>query len=235
VLGVGQGKVISDDVKILALDTSTEACSVALLADGHTCDRFELGVQHSLRILAMIDEVLAEAAFALADLDALAFGRGPGSFTGLRIGAGVIQGLAFGAGLPVVPVSSLAAMAQGQRQSRVLAAFDARMSQVYWGAYRRGPDEIMTLVDDEGVLAPGKVPVPEGGDWFGVGSGWDQYADQLKARLGDRVRGWSQGGHPHARDVARLGELGFNKHEAVSAEQALPVYLRDNVVTRPSP
>lgn len=221
-------------MKILALDTSTEACSVALSADGHIRERFELGAQHSSLILEMVDEVLAAAALSLANLDALAFGRGPGSFTGLRIGAGVVQGLAFGAGLPVVPVSSLAAMAQGQRQSQVLAAFDARMSQVYWGAYRRGPDEIVTLVGDECVVAPGKVPLPQAGDWFGVGSGWDHYADELIARLGDRVRDWSEGGHPHARDVARLGEVGFSNHEAVSAEQALPVYLRDNVVVRPS-
>ncbi len=208
---------------------------MALLTDGHTRERFELGIQHSSLILAMVDEVLAEAALALADLDALAFARGPGSFTGLRIGVGVVQGLAFGAGLPVVPVSSLAAIAQGQRQSHVLAAFDARMSQVYWGAYRRGPDQVMTLVGDECVAAPGKVPLPEAGDWFGVGSGWDRYSDELIARLGDRVRDWAQGGHPHARDVARLGEVGLNNHEAVSAEQALPVYLRDNVVMRPTP
>ncbi|MDH3673028.1 MAG: tRNA (adenosine(37)-N6)-threonylcarbamoyltransferase complex dimerization subunit type 1 TsaB [Gammaproteobacteria bacterium] len=222
-------------MKILALDTSTEACSVALSVDGHSCDRFELGVQHSSLILAMVDEVLAEATLALADLDALAFGRGPGSFTGLRIGAGVAQGLAFGAGLPVVPVSSLAAMAQGQRRDRVLTAFDARMSQVYWGAYRRGPDGIATLMGDEQVVAPGDVPVPETGDWFGVGSGWDQYAEELKARLGDRVQDWAQGGYPHARDVARLGESGFNSDEAVSAEHALPVYLRDNVAVKQSP
>ncbi len=228
-------KVISDDVKILALDTSTEACSVALSVDGDICDCFELGVQHSSRILGMVDEVLAEATLALAEMDVLAFGRGPGSFTGLRIGAGVAQGLAFGARLPVVPVSSLAAMAQGQRQSRVLAAFDARMSQVYWGAYRRGSDGIVTLMGDERVVAPGEVPVPEAGDWFGVGSGWDQYAEELKARLGNRVQDWSQGGHPHARDVARLGESGFNNDEAVSAEHALPVYLRDNVAVRQSP
>jgi tRNA threonylcarbamoyladenosine biosynthesis protein TsaB len=222
-------------VKILALDTSTEACSVALSVDGHTCDCFELGVQHSSLILAMVDEVLAEASLALAELDVLAFGRGPGSFTGLRIGAGVAQGLAFGAGLPVVPVSSLAAMAQGQPQSRVLAAFDARMSQVYWGAYCRGPDGIMTLMGAERVVAPEEVPIPEAGDWFGVGSGWDQYAEELKARLGHRVQDWSQGGYPHARDVVRLGESGFNNDEAVSAEHALPVYLRDDVAVRPSP
>ncbi|MFQ5546206.1 MAG: tRNA (adenosine(37)-N6)-threonylcarbamoyltransferase complex dimerization subunit type 1 TsaB [Acidiferrobacterales bacterium] len=222
-------------MKILALDTSTEACSVALSVDGHIYDCFELGAQHSSRILAMVDEVLAEATLALADLDALAFGRGPGSFTGLRIGASIAQGLAFGVGLPVVPVSSLAALAQGQRQNRVLAAFDARMSQVYWGAYRRGPEGIMTLMGDERVVAPAEVPVPEAGDWFGVGSGWDQYAEELKVRLGHRVRDWAQGGHPHARDVARLGESGFNNNEAVSAEHALPVYLRDNVAVKKSP
>lgn len=221
-------------MKILAFDTSTEACSVALAVDAHICDRHELGVQHSSCILEMVDEVLAEAALVLADLDALAFGRGPGSFTGLRIAAGVVQGLAFGAGLPVVPVSSLAAMAQGQPQSRVLAAFDARMSQVYWGAYRRTPDGTVTLVGDECVLAPGEVPLPGSGDWFGVGSGWDQYAEELRARLGDVVQGWSRGGYPHARDVARLGELGLKNDEGVSAEHVAPIYLRDNVVVAPS-
>ena len=217
-------------MKILAFDTSTEACSVALSVDAHICERHELGVQHSSRILGMVDEVLAEAALVLVDLDALAFGRGPGSFTGLRIAAGVVQGLAFGAGLPVVPVSSLAAMAQGQQQSRVLAAFDARMGQVYWGAYRRGPDDIATLIGDELVVAPEKVPIPETGNWRGVGSGWDQYADKLRARLGNCVQDWSEGIHPHAGDVARLGELGFRNDEAVTAEYVLPIYLRDNVV-----
>jgi tRNA threonylcarbamoyladenosine biosynthesis protein TsaB len=132
-------------VNILALDTSTEACSVAIWSDGAVTDRFEYGTQHSERILAMVDELLAESGFALARFDAIAFGRGPGSFTGLRIGAGVAQGLAFGADIPVTPISSLAALAQGVDAPRVLAAFDARMNQVYCGAYVKNAQGIIEL------------------------------------------------------------------------------------------
>src|SRR5258707_1196536 len=121
-------------MKLLALETSTEACSVALSLDGAVVERFELGQRHGERLLPMVQEILSESGVALTQLDALAFGRGPGSFTSLRIGAGVTQGLAFGADLPVVPVSSLAVLAQGENAAKILAAFDARMRQVYWGA-----------------------------------------------------------------------------------------------------
>ena len=117
-------------MKLLALETSTDACSVALRLDGETFELHESGVKHSSRLLPMIEQLLAEAGLALAQLDALAFGRGPGSFTGLRIGAGVTQGLAYARELPVVPVSSLAALAQGSDAARVLTAQDARMQEV---------------------------------------------------------------------------------------------------------
>ena len=147
-------------MKILALDTSTDACSVALSVDALVCERFERGQKHSSRILSMVDEVLAESGLSLTQLDALAFGRGPGSFTGLRIGTGVVQGLGFGADLPVVPVSSLATLAQGQDARCVLAAFDGRMSQVYWGAYLSNADGLVELRGREQVLAPCDVPLP---------------------------------------------------------------------------
>ena len=222
-------------MKILAFDTSTEACSVAVWADGATIERLELGSQHSERILPMVQEVLAEAGLGLKQLDAIAFGRGPGSFTGLRIGAGVTQGLAFGADLPVVPVSSLAALAQGVDAPKVLAAFDARMQQVYWGVYARNAQGLMGLQGGEIVIAPKDVPMPDGAGWMGAGGGWDQYAGELSLRLGDKIKEWRRQCLPRARHVAELGAAAFQAGQAVPPEQALPVYVRDEVAVKTSP
>jgi tRNA threonylcarbamoyladenosine biosynthesis protein TsaB len=219
-------------LKILALDASTEACSVALWTDGEVLERFETGSQHSERILPMVQEILAEGGQALTQLDAIAFGRGPGSFTGLRICAGVVQGLAFGADLPVVPVSSLAALAQGVDAARVLAAFDARMHQVYWGAYVRNAQGMVELVGEEKVLTPMQVPVPDDAGWVGVGNGWDQYAAVLTSRLKNHVAAWHAQCFPRARFVARLGASLYEKGMTLTPEQALPVYLRDDVAVK---
>lgn len=218
-------------MKILALDTSTEACSVAIWVDGAINERFKLD-RHSEHILPMVQEVLAEAGLSLTQLDAIAFGRGPGSFTGLRIAAGVVQGLAFGANLPVVPVSSLAVLAQGVGVPRVLAAADARMHQVYWGAYARNADGLVELEGAEIVIAPQAVPLAEGEGWVGAGSGWDQYSAMLLARLGSRAQEWRKQCYPRAGDVARLGAAGFARGEAVPPEKALPVYIRDEVAVK---
>ena len=219
-------------MKILALDTSTETCSVALLIGGELIESAASGVQHSSKILPMAEALLAQADIALAQLDTLAFGRGPGLFTGLRIGAGVVQGLAFALELPVVPVSSLAALAHGIDARQVLAALDARMGQVYWGAYERRAMGRMVLEGQERVLAPGAVPMPSGRSWIGAGSGWDEYDEVLTRRLGDAVTGWQSGAHPRARDVARLATEAFRNGEAVAPEHAVPVYLRDNVAKK---
>jgi tRNA threonylcarbamoyladenosine biosynthesis protein TsaB len=221
-------------LKILALETATEACSVALTVDGVTQERVAPGQQHSARILSIIDELLGDAGLRLQHLDALAFGRGPGLFTGLRIGTGVVQGLAFGADLPVVPVSSLAALAQGEEAAHVLAALDARMSQVYWAAYERNVEGVVEQVGSESVVAPAHVLLPQGHVWVGVGSGWDRYADVLAARLGPRLERWRSGCYPRASDVARLAVVGFKRGQAVRAEQALPVYIRDEVAHKPA-
>lgn len=222
-------------MKLLALDTSTEACTVALLLDGRVLERFEPGTRHAERILGMVEELLAEAGVALRELDAFAFGRGPGSFTGLRIGAGVVQGLAFGADRPVVPVSSLAALAQGQAGKRILAAFDARMQQVYWGGYARTREGLVELVGEERVAAPAEVPLPEGGGWRGAGSGWDQYHELLTARLAGRIEGWTPNAFPRAADLARLALPVLAAGRAVRAEEAVPVYIRDEVAARRRP
>ena len=219
-------------MKLLALDTATEACTVALSLDGQVLERSETGGQHAERILPMVDALLAEAGLMLTQLDALAFGRGPGSFTGLRIGAGVAQGLAFGADLPVVPVSSLAALAQGQDAARVLAAFDARMQQVYWGAYVRNAQGIMELQGAEGVFTPSGIPLPVGEAWVGAGPGWDAYHHAVQQHLGRCLAGWQQRCLPQARHVAALGVAGYRSGAAMPAEAALPIYVRDDVAVK---
>lgn len=221
-------------MKILAIDTSTDACSVAAWHDGRVIERFELGRQHSQRLLTLVAEVLTDSAWSLTQLDALAFGRGPGSFTGLRIGAGVVQGLAFGADLPVVPVSTLAALAQGQGEPRLAAALDARMGQIYWGLYNNVAG-IMTLEGSEHVTAPADMVLPPGAAWTGVGSGWDVYADVILARVGADISHWHAQVWPRARHVAELGAAGYAQGCVVPAEQALPVYVRDEVTHKMTP
>ena len=200
--------------------------------DGVIHERVDHGQHHSELILTMVQQVLADSGLTLQQLDAIAFSRGPGSFTSLRIGAGVVQGLAFGANLPVVPVSSLAVLAQGVDAPKVLAAFDARMNQVYWGAFARNEKELVELQGQEIVIAPTVVPLPEGNGWVGAGSGWDQYAAVLTARLCNHVSEWRKQMFPKARYVAELGLEFFKAGQIVTAEQALPVYIRDEVAVK---
>lgn len=225
-------------MKLLALDTSTEACSAALFINGRVSVRYRLAPrEHSKLILDMLDQLLAEAELKPAALDGLAYGRGPGSFTGVRIAASTVQGIALGLDLPVVPVSSLAALAQGMRREvgseRVLTAIDARMQEVYWASYRLGADGLMELVGDERVVAPADVPVPGDRAWHGAGSGWDSYRDILVPRLAEQVSEIHAERFPSAEDIALLGAAGLRGGRGLSAERALPVYLRDRVAARP--
>jgi tRNA threonylcarbamoyladenosine biosynthesis protein TsaB len=224
-------------MKILAIDTATEACSAALYLDGRVIERFEIAPQrHAELILPMMDALMAETGLVLADLDALAFGRGPGGFTGVRIATGVVQGVAFGADLPVVRVSNLAALAQRAVRehgaTRVLPALDARMVEVYWGAWIRGPEGLVEPVLEEEVARPEDVALPDGAGWWGAGAGWAAHGDRLRARLGDRVEHVIEDLYCSAHDVALLGARGLACGEAVPAEQALPVYLRDRVAAK---
>lgn len=221
-------------MKLLALDTSTELCSVAVSVDGRVIERGEAGNRHAERILTMVDALLAESGVSLKQLDVIAYGRGPGSFTGLRIGAGVAQGLAFGAGLPVAPVSSLAALAQGVDASHVLAALDARMNQVYWGAFKRNAQGLMEPVGEECVVNPSDAPIPAGEDWTGVGPGWAAYNAALQKIGGSRISKTIPTAMPAAHAIARLGEAAIRAGKGIRPEQAIPVYLRDNVAVKAS-
>ena len=225
-------------MKLLAIETATDACSAALWVDEEILSRFEIAPrEHARLILPMVDSLLEEAGFSIGQVDAIAFSRGPGAFTGLRIAAGVTQGIALAAELPVVPVSTLAAMAQQVMDERaishILPSLDARMSEVYWAAYVRDAAGYAELMGTEVVTAPQAVPLPEAAQWFGVGSGWRTYSEVLARRLGSRVTGHDSELVPHAREVARLGARDFSDGHAVSAEQAQPVYLRDKVAEKP--
>ena len=223
-------------MKILALETATEACSAALYLDGGIIERYRVEPRrHSELILGMMASLLDEAGVRLGELDALAFGRGPGSFTGVRIAVGVAQGVGFAAELPVLPVSTLAALAQGayrqHGRERILAAYDARMEQVYWGTYEVGSDGLVAPRSDERVVSPEAVEVPTGGGWHGVGAGWKSYAATLSARCGEALASVDGEALCSAADLVLLGAAAFSRGEAVPAAEALPVYLRDRVAS----
>ncbi len=224
-------------MKLLAIETATEACSAALLID----DRIELRYVikprgHSEMILSMMDELLAEAELKPNQLDAMAFGRGPGSFTGVRIATGIVQGAAFGADLPVVPVSTLAALAQRAYRQKgepnLLPAFDARMGELYWAGYRVGDDGLVRLVIEEQVATAEQVTMPLDNDWYGVGSGWGVAGEVLAGRLGDDLLGFQAEMFCSAHDVAQLAAAAYAQGLAVPAERALPVYLRNQVAQK---
>lgn len=222
-------------MKLLAVETATEACSAALFIDGNVLERFKIAPQqHTQLILPMIDSLLAEAGIKQSDLDGLAFGCGPGSFTGVRIATGVIQGIAFALDLPVVPVSTLAALAQDffntntSNLNVVFSAMDARLGEIFWGVYQRDAQGYAQLIGDEAVTPASLVIAPElcGA---GIGSGWAIYENELTPRLANKVSYFEAQHLPHARTVAQLGVRGFDQGLAVSAEFAMPVYLRDKV------
>jgi tRNA threonylcarbamoyladenosine biosynthesis protein TsaB len=225
-------------MKLLAVETATQACSAALYVDGQIAQRFEIAPQqHTKLILPMIDALMAEAQLTPQQLDGLAFGCGPGSFTGLRIATGIIQGIAFGADLPVVPVSTLAALAQdffNQHQETVaFTAMDARMGEIFWGVYEKNAAGYAQLLDNEAVLPAYAIVFPSR-TGVGIGSAWAVYAAILTEKLGGLLQGFQSDNVPQAAVIAQLGVLGLQNQQAVSAEQAMPVYLRDKVAKKES-
>ncbi len=221
-------------MKLLAFDTSTEYLSLALWLDGEIRARDVLaGQQHSQLILPMLGEMLAEAGLRLPELDGIAFGAGPGSFTGLRIGCGVAQGLAFGASLRVVGISTLLALAQRANADRVIACLDARMGEVYLAAYVRTGSGWETL-HAPGLFRPQEVPPVEGGDWHGVGSGWLTYGSVLQAVYHGQLGHIDAQAFPHAGDIATLASRKFALGETHAAAEAAPIYVRNKVALKMS-
>ena len=229
-------------MKLICLDTATDALSCALLVDGDLREHHEVAPRrHAELALSMVDRLLAEAGIGCVQLDAVGFGRGPGSFTGLRIGAGIAQGLAFAADLPVIPVSTLATLAQGALRERgahrVLAVLDARLGEVYAGVMQADGGGVMRALRDERRCRPEELAedLPEGGGWVGCGSGWHVCADAARGRLRNRLGYLEPERLPRARDVAALACRAREEGLAVAPEQAFPVYLRHGVAGRPDP
>ncbi|CAM2809615.1 tRNA (adenosine(37)-N6)-threonylcarbamoyltransferase complex dimerization subunit type 1 TsaB [Vibrio mytili] len=227
--------------KILAIDTSTENCSVALLVNDQVISRSEIAPRdHTKKVLPMVDEVLKEAGLTLQELDALAFGRGPGSFTGVRIGIGIAQGLAFGAELPMIGVSTLAAMAQGSFRLHaakdIAVAIDARMSEVYWARYTRQENGEWHNVDQECVIPPARLVEEAQADetsWTMAGTGWSAYQEILAGLPYDTTA--SEVLYPDAQDIVILAKQELEKGNTVAVEESSPVYLRDNVTWKKLP
>ena len=225
-------------MNLLAIDTSTDFCSVAASRGEALYSRHErAGQRQAETILGMVDEVLAEARIELAQIQGIAYGAGPGSFTGLRIAAGVTQGLALARGIGVIGVGSLLALSEEAGKDaaggRVIACLDAHMGEVYHAAYRRagaGWEEVSA----PGLYRPEAVPVAPGRDWTGCGDGFAAYRERLAARLGECVAAIRPEATPSARAVLKLAIPRFAAGEAKDAATAVPVYLRDKVALKTS-
>jgi tRNA threonylcarbamoyladenosine biosynthesis protein TsaB len=230
-------------MKLLALETCTEACSVALWLDGELHERY--GVvprQHAELTLPWAEELLAEAGIAKSQLDAIAVGRGPGAFTGVRLGISLAQGIALALDRPVVPVSTLAALAMragvlaasatcalDHASLPVLAAIDARMSELYVGHFELRDGDAIAL-SEEMLAVPATVALPaDRAGWYGVGTGFAALGGALGTRLGAQLLAMDAEALPHASDIARLAVHAFARGEALAPERVEPAYLRNHV------
>lgn len=228
--------------KILAIDTATEQCSVAIYNNGEVISQQTLAPrEHTQKVLPMVDELLAQSGLTLSQMDALAFGRGPGSFTGVRIGIGIAQGLAFGAELPMVGISNLQAMAQGahrtQGAEKVCVAIDARMTEVYTGSYQYQGDNQWQLLLEEEVVAPEHLAenalLLSQAQMVIAGTGWTAYEEALAPIA--QITTDSGILYPDAQDIVVLANEALKRGETLSAEEAQPVYLRDKVTWKKLP
>lgn len=220
-------------MNILALDTTTAACSVALLKDTHCVEQFELAPKrHTERVLPLCEAVLREAQISLSDIDVFAVTRGPGSFTGVRLGISLIQGISLGQDKPVVTVSTLAAIAQGAfRQygiEQALVCLDARMQEIYWAQYQVGASGLVELVNGEQLSSPNLLNADDCPRWTGVGYGWEAYQHELSEQRANMLNCITDI-YPRAQDVATLAKREFSLGHVLSAAQVLPSYLRDQV------
>lgn len=219
-------------MKLLALDTSTENCSVALWLDGEIVSRQELaGQRHSDLILPMLEELLSEAGITLKSLYGIAFGEGPGSFTGLRIGCGVAQGLALGADLPVLGISTLLTLADAAPGDRVLACLDARIGEIYHAAYEKQHGTWLTVSEPSLCFAKDAPELP-GSGWVGAGSGFAAYSEALQNRYAGQLLFTDGGVYPQARDMVKLAVPLFEQGMAGDAALAAPLYIRNKVALK---
>lgn len=219
-------------MNILALDASTEHCSAAVWRDGAVFEReARAGQSHSEMLIAMADAALAEAGVVLPALSGIAFGAGPGSFTGLRVACAVAQGLAFPTDIPLAGIGTLQAMAAGCGADAVICCLDARMGEVYHAAYRREGDGYIE-VSAPRVCAPEAVPELPSACWTGCGSGFAVHGEALRRRHGEMLEAVIADLVPQARDIARLAAPVFAASGGVRADAAAPLYVRDRVALK---
>ena len=229
-------------MKLLAFETATEACSVALYLDGEIIERHEVAPRlHAEYALPWAEALLAEAGIKRSQLDTIAISRGPGAFTGVRLAIALAQGIALALDRPVVAVSTLQVIAadmpptlrkqgrDGEAKQRILAAIDARMGEVYVGAFERRGDELVGL-STEMVCAPQAVTLPDDlGGWNAVGTGFAALDGALAAHLGEHLSSIDASVLPHAGDLARLAAAAYARGEAIAPERIEPAYLRNDV------
>lgn len=215
---------------ILAIETSLQTCSVALIMPEHVFHQTEIAErQQSHHILSLIDQTMLDAGISLSQLDAIAFSSGPGSFTGVRLAAMVAQGIALAENVPIIPVSTLRALAQSASVAlacdSVLVAIDARRAEIYWGVYQLSSVGIMQAQQTDVRCDPNLASVPAAEKWVGVGDGWDVYAPQLQAIVAPAVVDPKMS--VDAKQLARIAAFEYTQGHYVSAEEALPTYLLD--------
>lgn len=218
---------------LLAIDTATEACSVALIKAAEQYERYELAPKrHAQRVLPMIDEVLAEAGIGKSAIGAIAVGRGPGAFTGVRLAISVAQGIALGLDVPVLPISSLAALALDLLDEHpaltVLASIDARMGEVYAGCYIADPIHRVSLLGEEAVGPAVALPLARAERWGAIGTGFAAYREAWLPRIGEPEIA-APDHYPRAGRIAELAVSRWQRGLGVAPEFALPAYLRDKV------
>lgn len=218
-------------MNLLAIETSASACSIALQYQDRMVVSHEIApMQQAQIILTRIDELCRQAGMRLNDLDAIAYGCGPGSFTGTRIACSVAQGLSFACSKPIIQVSSLAVMAQTahdeQGWDHVMVAVDARMDQIYWAVYTVGQSDIMHLSGAEIICFPDAVPTFASENGYGIGDGWLKYEDKIKISLGFNPIAIDPHVIPHAKDLLKMAVIKYKQKEWITAAEAAPVYLR---------
>ena len=222
----------SDKPVLLAIDTATEACSAALLKNGTITARYEIAPRrHNILIFEMIREVLAKTDTQISDINAIAFGRGPGSFTGVRIAASLAQSIAYVHHLPLIPVSNLQIVAQigldANTTDAVCVAMDARMEEIYCAYYERAPDGLAKLLTEEQVIPPTELEVPQGFQGISVGSGWKSAKTELESVLKDHITSYDPEILPNAETMIKLALPRLQSGEIVSPNQGIPNYLRN--------
>ena len=220
-------------MKILAIETSTEACSAALNIDNSCISKHKIAPRkHTELILPMIDSLLQEADIRINSLDAIAFGCGPGAFTGVRIAVGITQGLAYPHDVPVIPVSTLAVLAQqfSKEYDYIATAIDARMKEIYWGLYKVNKCNLVENIKKEKVCSPKDISSPDNGQWLGAGTGWKIHSEEIKSKFKPKIINIKTDVYPHAKDIVQLAKPLYENGKFISADRASPIYLRNKII-----